>query len=309
MKFIITVDTEADNQWKSNEVFLKNIFSLPRFQSLCEKFSFIPTYLVSYEVAEDRLAVLMLKDWQNRGKAEIGAHLHPWTTPPILKDDKLHTYPFELSDEDLYAKIKNLTDLITKECDRAPTSYRAGRWGFDRRQAEILSKLGYLVDCSVTPKVDWRKNKGKIQGGPDFRLKPIYPEYVNGLLEVPMTIVFTGLFKKEGGIMEKTFLSLPDDFVKKVMNKLLFKQKWLRIFSNCKKDDWQKIYKSAVKNNLPVLEFMIHSSELMPGGSPYAKDEKAVEFIYYQLEEMFKYFKQRQVEGISLSEFAQSFKK
>ena len=33
MKFIITVDTEADNQWKSGgDISLTNIFAVPRFQ-------------------------------------------------------------------------------------------------------------------------------------------------------------------------------------------------------------------------------------------------------------------------------------
>ena len=67
------------------------------------------------------------------------------------------------------------------------------------------------------------------------------------------------------------------------------------------------IYKSAQENNLPVLEFMIHSSELMIGGSPYSKDKKSFDFIYNQLEVMFKYFKEKDIEGITLSDFRKYF--
>ena len=56
MYFIITVDTEADNQWadpvpKTTE----NIKFIPRFQALCDRFGFKPTYLCPYEMVKDPL--------------------------------------------------------------------------------------------------------------------------------------------------------------------------------------------------------------------------------------------------------------
>ena len=104
------------------------------------------------------------------------------------------------------------------------------------------------------------------------------------------------------------FLGLPDSFFKKVINKLFFGQKWLRVFPNSKMKDWQRIYESAKKNNLPVMEFMIHSSELMPGGSPYAKDHQSVEFVYQQIEDLFKFLKKQGLQGRTLSEFYYDFK-
>ena len=53
--------------------------------------------------------------------------------------------------------------------------------------------------------------------------------------------------------------------------------------------------------------FMIHSSELMPGGSPYYKDAAAVEILYRQLEELFMYASNN-YEGITLREYASDFK-
>ena len=57
-----------------------------------------------------------------------------------------------------------------------------------------------------------------------------------------------------------------------------------------------------------MMEFMIHSSELMSGGSPYAKDQQAVEFTYQQIEDMFKFFKKQGLKGMTLSEFYYDFK-
>src|SRR3990167_291254 len=139
MDFIITVDTESDIQKSGKDpVLLRNLSALPRFQSMCEKYGIIPTYLITYEVATDKEATNNLKNWQDSGRAEIGAHLHPWTTPPIGDEDEKLRFPDALSDQELESKFKNLHDSIVKSIGRNPTSYRAGRWGFDNRQVELL---------------------------------------------------------------------------------------------------------------------------------------------------------------------------
>jgi len=324
MKFIITIDTEADNQWKKeSEVSLKNIAFLRRFQELCKQYNFKPTYLVTYEVAADIKAVEILKPWQDAGQAEIGAHLHPWTNPPYTKDinweRKVHRYLPELSNQELWDKITALTEIIKKNFDQAPKSFRAGRWGIDGRVIKNLSKLGYLADCSITPKVSWQRIKGdpKKSGGPDYRLASVNPYYVSTkdvmkvgdswILEVPMTILFTGLLNKENSMFAKKYLLMPDSFIRKVINRLFFRQKWLRIFSGSTLRDWRRIFQSAQKNNLDVLEFMIHSSELMPGESQIVKTEEDLELIYKKINDMFSYFQKQDLEGILLREYADNF--
>jgi len=317
MKFIITVDTEADSQWdKKESITLKNIFFLPRFQSLCEKYDFKPTYLLSYEVAADNDSIKILKPWIDSGVAEMGAHLHPWTTPPLDKDIilglKNHRFPCELSDQELKNKLFNLTKIIENNFGKRPISFRAGRWGINERVIKELDNLKYQVDCSVTPKINWRNTVGDPEksGGPDFRFCPSMPYYWNNtdILEIPMTILFTGLYRKDNSKFVRHFLKLPDSFLKKILNRLFFRQKWLRIFDNSNLSDFERLHKSAIKNNLPVLEFMIHSSELMPGGSIYYKDEKSIERLYDKLEEMLKYFKSNNLEGATLDQFKKNIK-
>jgi hypothetical protein len=89
MKLIVTVDTEADNQWDYHgTVSLANLSRLARFQALCERFGFVATYLLASEVLQDRGAVRRLRRWQDEGRAEVGAHLEPWTTPPLMALEK-----------------------------------------------------------------------------------------------------------------------------------------------------------------------------------------------------------------------------
>jgi hypothetical protein len=88
MKFILTIDTEGDNQWDhGRELTVENINFIPRFQSLCEKYSIKPTYLVTSEICEDGLAREIFTQYIQSEKAEIGAHLHSWTTPPFKDKD------------------------------------------------------------------------------------------------------------------------------------------------------------------------------------------------------------------------------
>ena len=52
--FIITVDTEGDNQWSiynGQSITTENANFIPRFQEMCEGFGFKPVYLVNYEMA------------------------------------------------------------------------------------------------------------------------------------------------------------------------------------------------------------------------------------------------------------------
>ncbi len=308
MNFIITVDTEADNQWaRPSGESLKNISFLPRFQKLCHRFNLPPTYLVTYEVASDEEAITILKSFQTEG-AEIGAHLHPWTTPPfsLSRDTErlIHRFPHELSKEELKNKLLSLTEIITKNFGQ-PVSFRSGRWGFNDGVAKELSGQGYLIDCSVTPKLSWQNTKGdpNKNGGPDYRQAPLIPYYRNGILEIPLTVVATGIFNKENCLVLKIFNFLPENLFKKIINRLFFRIKTLRIFPETSKNDLEAIILSAKKNNLPVIEFMIHSSELMPGGSKYGENPADIEKIYKNLEELFFLVNKHKIKGLTLKEY------
>ena len=308
MQLIITVDTEADHQRTGDDpVVLDNLAELPRFQAVCERYGFVPTYLITEPVAHHIETAAYLRDWQRAGVAEVGAHLHPWTSEPRDDGDVDMRFPSELSDEQLRAKLTRLTGQITEHIGVAPTSYRAGRWGYDSRQGKILADLGYVADCSITPKVSWKGMKGAANGngGPDWRFEMVLPHKRDGILEVPMTILFTGLWKRDIGA--QWFSAMTENFVKRVINRLVFRQKWLRVFHNSTADDWQRLYTSAQKNNLPVLEFMIHSSELALGTSPYTKTQQQLDHVYTQLEALFGTMQRNGVTGVTLSDFAKLY--
>ena len=57
------------------------------------------------------------------------------------------------------------------------------------------------------------------------------------------------------------------------------------------------------------LEFMIHSSELMPGGSPYFKSEEEIELLYSIMQEYFGWISENGYKGASLSDYIVSWEK
>ena len=66
----------------------------------------------------------------------------------------------------------------------------------------------------------------------------------------------------------------------------------------------QQVVHACLAQGNSHIEFMLHSSEFMPGGSPTFRDEAAIDALYDDLEQLFAYIAQR-AEGMTLAEFYQ----
>ncbi len=143
--FLITIDTEADNQWDSNhECSTENAKYLPRFQELAEKYNFKPTWLTTYEMANDNFFVKYFKERQEKNLCEIGMHLHAWNNPPTYKLDsktKERAYLIEYPKEIMSKKIEELDLLLNSRFGIKPISHRAGRWAMNADYFELLEKM------------------------------------------------------------------------------------------------------------------------------------------------------------------------
>ncbi len=288
--FLITIDAEGDNLWAGPEtITTENARFLPRFQELCERRGMRPAYLTNYEMAMDSAFQEFAKDALEKDAAEIGMHLHAWNSPPVdhaLSDSDYRSVPYLTSYPRavMRDKIHYLHDLLEETFQTKMVSHRAGRWGFDNAYAQEIAALGYLVDCSVTPYVSW----AYMPGGPDYRsfpdrayfldLEDISKEGDSGVLELPMTILPAPFLKTAGLFLDSNAKAAA------LLNRFT---RWVRPRGN-KKNESVKAYKAALSGGADYIEFMIHSSELMPGGSPYFPDERSVEKLYEELEELFE---------------------
>jgi len=314
--FIITIDTEGDNLWANpQQVSTKNASFLFRFQELCESYSMKPTYLTNYEMANDPVFKKFGLDIIHRKVGEIGMHLHAWDMPPyyqLTQNDMLyHPYLIEYPYEVMQQKVKTMTDCLETTFGIKMVSHRAGRWGFDERYANLLIENGYQVDCSVTPFVSWKNEKGdpKQSGGTDYTKYPNTPYFINPqdisspghstLLEVPVSIEDTY------GWVNKLALMFNNVSLVRRGLMYLFPKNWLR--PNGRNLNKMKILlQHCILNNNSYVEFMLHSSELMPGGSPRFKNELSIQKLYKDLEALFDEAN-KNFEGCTLSEFYQNY--
>jgi hypothetical protein len=322
VKVIITVDVEADGAWtRSERVTVENLRALPRFQSMCDRFGMKPTYLCTYEtVRADSFAPVAA--WQKAGRCEVGTHLHPWTTPPFNRKDatdidtsEYPSYPSELSPERFREKMKVLGDAIASRTGDRPTSYRAGRWGFSKEQIAVLLELGYVVDCSVTPLIDRSNHKGLRDGGPDFRKAPVTPYWLSDddicapgrsrLLEVPVTIVQTNDVLRASPTARWAWSKLQGERGAGLLNRAMtLNPLWLRPYSHMSARKLRLVYRTAQKLELPVVEMMLHSSELLAGASPSFPDRASIERVYAMLEGILETMHAEGCMGVTLTDFA-----
>jgi hypothetical protein len=175
-------------------------------------------------------------------------------------------------------------------------SHRAGRWALDARYAAMLLDEGYRVDCSVTPGVDWGRNPGDPDGngGTDYTDFPDRPYFLNpsdisapasgALLEVPMTIRSSGLYRKAPWAYRIPLL-------RQAAHRVSPKLSWLCPTPLLEKHNLNamlQLARAARTEAVTHLEFMLHSSELMPGGSPSFRNASDIECLYESLEILFE---------------------
>ncbi|MBD2809902.1 polysaccharide deacetylase family protein [Xenorhabdus sp. Vera] len=307
--FIITIDTEGDDLWQnSDHISTKNTHYLPRFQELCERFGFKPVWLTNYEMAMDDSYIEFAKDVITRNTGEIGMHLHAWNSPPIvpITDDDMRYKPYlvEYPKEQIKAKIDFMTNLLEEKLQTKMLSHRAGRWAFNEYYAQLLAESGYQVDCSVTPKVNWNVTKGNPNGngGTDYSRFPEHAYFMDlqdiskagdsPLLQVPMSIQY-----KHSAVM---------NFIKQNYDRLRGKQRspsvnWLRPRGG-NLEQMKTVVQQTLANGSDYVEFMLHSSEFMPGGSPTFQNEERIEQLYRDLEGLFEFLKPL-VQGMTLAEY------
>jgi hypothetical protein len=266
--FTVTIDTEGDracpffgNRWGPlTGTYHSVLKGIPRLRSIWNRLSIVPAYLASAEVLASRESLEVLQREQQAG-AEIGTHLHI--------DSE---FPCNVPEERQHLQV--ITDLYERAFGAPPCSYRAGRYGVNGRTLATLRELGYRVDTSVTPHIDW-----SAQGGPDHTTCPIQPYWVEDILEVPVTIIGLRDWWPFNGWS---------------------RYRWLRpTVATCEQLKW--IVDCACDVRFTVLNMMFHTMEIIPGASPYVRTSVGTQLYLRRLERTIAYMMHRGFEPITLS--------
>ena len=278
---LVGIDTEADDQWSAQgrrEMSVRNAARLPALQALFEEFGVRPTYVVTWEMATRPESAAVLRALARTGACEIGAHLHPWSSPPFRTEDlAAHTYPHNLPLDLLDRQLTELTAVIEQDLGVRPTTYRAGRNGFDGRTLPILERLGYTVDTSVDPLFNERRKGGMVfDGAPRV---PYHPDYRDvrrpgdsKILEVPITSATTPALPR---LLERAYARLRPIPWRGALKRLGLRPVWLRP-SYTPLPEMIAFADRLAGEAAPCFNIIFHSSEVLPGGSPYTPDEGSV---------------------------------
>lgn len=194
-RLIVVVDTEEEFDWSApfdrNATGTGHMRRIGRFQAVCEAWGVRPTYVVDYPIAAQPDGVAALTPLLREGRALVGAHLHPWVSPPHEEEvNARNSYPGNLPRALEHAKLAILRDTIAAAFGLRPRIYKAGRYGIGPNSFAILEELGFDIDLSPAPPFDYTA-----AGGPDYSRRGLAPEWVGparSVLSIPGTGALIG---------------------------------------------------------------------------------------------------------------------
>jgi hypothetical protein len=292
----IVVDTEEEFDWRRpfsrENVSTASVPAQALAHEIYDCFGVTPTYVIDYPIAVDPAARSLLGAWREQGRAEIGAHLHPWVCPPHQEDVTAHnSYHCNLDPALERAKIAVLTQTIAEGFGAAPTVFKAGRYGFGKSTAEAIADLGYEIDCSFVPHASFQSD-----GGPSYHNTPDRPFWLDAerrLLEVPMTSGFIGVFAAAGGRLPGLF---SDRRAQRLRVPGLLARTGLIARSaltpeGVPAEEQVRLIKSLMRRGHSFFTMTYHSPSLMPGNTPYVRNEAELRAFLERIETVLRVFR------------------
>ncbi|WP_207478026.1 polysaccharide deacetylase family protein [Arenibaculum pallidiluteum] len=291
----VIVDTEEEFDWSKpfsrSAVGVASIPAQASMQAVFRRHGIAPTYAIDWPVAATPVSIAFMRRLLDRGECEIGAHLHPWVNPPHEETlSAPNSYAGNLPRELERRKIDALTRLIERNFGRHPRLYKAGRYGIGPQTPGILAELGYEIDASVVPHTSFRGD-----GGPDFRAGPDRPFWFgpgDRLLELPVSTGFAGRLSARGpalfpwleGRIGRT-LRLPG-----IAARTGLLERIPLTPEGCGLEDLKRVARAMLADGHRVLTLCYHSPSLVPGHTPYVRDEAQLRAFLATCDAFFDFF-------------------
>jgi hypothetical protein len=277
---LVVIDTEEEFDWRAppdpRRRSVQNIQFQPLLQAVFDRVGLTPAYLVDHPVATNAEAVAVLRPCAEHGRCEIGAHLHPWVTPPVEETvDAWHAFACNLPPALERRKLETLTQAINQSFGRAPTIFKAGGYGVGPNTAGILADLGYKVDSSIVPFTDFTP-----QGGPNFAGCDGAPFITGeGIVELPLSVHFAGILSGHGPrlfpLLHQKFaqgLRLPG-----IAARLSLLERLRLSPEGHSLKDMKRQTRAALAAGEQLFMLTMHSSSMLPGATEYVRtlDDRA----------------------------------
>lgn len=280
-RFIVFVDTEEEFDWAAplsrDAHAVSAVAAIPAAHRWFADRGVPLTYMVDYPIVADARAVEVLRAACGDGVSAIGAQLHAWVTPPF--DEPLtpfNSYAGNLPRVLEAAKIDCLSEAITTAFGVRPVAYRAGRYGLGPNTLSLLAERGYRLDSSMRSRYSYAAD-----GGPDFSAIGNAAFHVGGgtgLIELPLTTVYTGLLRRHGLGVYHALGTVPKGrglFARaRLLSRVALTPEDMPL-----RDALEAIAVAAGEGGR-LLNFAFHSPSLVPGYTPYVRDSADLAAFY-----------------------------
>lgn len=311
---LVIVDTEGEFAWDQpfnrSAIGTTSIASQPLMHArVFDEFGILPTYMVDWPVATTPGAVATLRRLLDAKRCEIGAHLHPWVSPPYeeaLSD--FNSYGGNLPRQLEYDKLRLLTETIADAFGRQPLAFKAGRYGLGPHTAESIASLGYEIDASVVPYSAFTED-----GGPDFRTFDEHPFWFQAgrreLLELPVTTGYCGWLRHVG---PRLYDLAQRRWARRLrLGGVLARSRALErvrlspeVASGA---EMRRLTEALLAGGCQVFSLTYHSPSMMPGHTPYVRCEADLERLITTVHDYCAWFRDRVGgEFMSLSQLRQA---
>lgn len=277
-RLLVMVDAEEEFDWSqftSRQTSVVTMRHQERAHRIFARYGLKPSYLVDYPVASQPDGYLPLRELLGSGACDVGSQLHPWVNPPDERavESEFESFPGNLAEAMERAKAERLTACIEENLGQKPLIYRSGRYGAGPNTQRILTDLGYRIDCSVLPYTDLSD-----RGGPDYTQwgpEPVWLDRSSGLLELPVTLGFTGaLAGVHGSHHSKLFrpaterLHLPGVFARLgLLERIKLTPEGISV------TEAKRLTRSLLANGQKIFAITYHSPSLDPGHTPYVQTQ------------------------------------
>jgi hypothetical protein len=275
-QLFVIVDTEEEFDWSKpfarENVSVTAIDEVGRLQDVLRPYRVKPTYVIDYPVATTPESARRLARLAGKDECRIGAHLHPWVNPPATEPlGTVTSYACNLGADLERQKIAALRDAIVANLGVTPRVYKAGRYGFGRTTAEALEALGFDVDVSVNPHMNYESD-----GGPSFDGFTPLPGWFGErrkMLELPCTTAFVGAARRVGEPLHRVASAAWLQPFKAVgmlartgaLNKIMLSPEGSTL------DEMIAVTDTLVDDGVRTLSLTFHSPSLKPGCTRYVR--------------------------------------
>ena len=290
---VVVVDTEEEFDWTAQfsrqATAVTAMRHIDRIQQLCDAVGLKPTYVIDYPIATQPEGYETISEWATTGRCQIGAHLHPWVTPPF--DEVVsgpNSFMGNLPRQLQRAKMRELYQAIAANTGAVPRVFKAGRYGISRDALASFEELGLDIDVSVNPCMNFAA-----EGGPDFSSFDSYPFWIDRarqLLEVPCTHGFVGWARQHGAWLRRaaeSFRTLRGPGVLSrsgAVNRVMLSPEGNTL------QEMIALTRTLLADGLTLFSLTFHSPSVVPGHTPYVRSQADLAAFLTTIERYFEFF-------------------